>query len=384
MNIKRLLNSCSSLLFLCSIAYSSTGSAVTVTSGSLSPLLFDTEVEINKNEYCETPELNACNVSGATAGQGTFASSHISIVVGGGSNEAIGFTEDVIPVTTGAASSYTSGETIFKAPFTYNNSENTEGEFVSQGLITGTITSVGQAFSAQIGAHALFAIRAEVFDTATNEMVGGADIMGETCTTEIVNDLDIIPSPCLNHFNNTIPVSFLVSLRKGHEYELQISSSCETRFSYTGLAAWALPGLYYRIAQCTGQVNPVLDWTDPAVITTANKFSLYVGPDIEGYLAGMIAKLNNLDTTVSSRATQASLDAVALIATEINTRLVSQQAALIAKLDGIKGQVSQHDNEIKSRLLAIEANISGKLLELEAKTEEVIRLVKTPEGLRRK
>jgi hypothetical protein len=228
--MNKTLNSCLSLFFLCSIAYASAGSAtITVTSGSLSPLPFENPVEINKSEYCAAPGFNACSVVGLVFPGTGLAQSLISIVVGGVSLEA------VVPTgTVNAASSYTSGETIFKAPFIYSDSKNPNGNFVSQGLITGTITSVGRTFSAAVGAHALFAIRAEVIDTATNEIVGGADIMGETCTTETVNDFDLVPSPCLNHFNNTIPVSFLASLRNGHEYQLQISSSCETRFSYAG------------------------------------------------------------------------------------------------------------------------------------------------------
>ena len=385
MKINKLLNSYLSLLFLCSIAYSSTGSAVTVTSGSLAPLVFDTKVEINKSEYCQDPGLNTCKVAGVGPTIAPVASSYISIVVGGVSKE--------VPVASGtidAASSYTSGETIFNAPFTYSD-ESTD-EFVNQGLITGKITSVGRTFSNQAGAHALFAIRAEVFDTATNEMVGGADIMGETCTTETINDLDLIPSPCLNHFNNTIPVSFLVSLRNGHKYQLQISSSCETRFPYLGIGAIAFPLNFLRVAQCTGQVDPNIDFTDPAVITTAEKFSLYVGPDIEGYLVDLMAKLNNLDTTVSSRASQDSLNAAAA---DIVNRLELQKKDLIKEFKiinnrvslhdtDIKGQVSLHDTGIKTELIELEAKIKERLLALEAKTDEVIRLVKTPEGQRRK
>ena len=125
--MNKILNSCLSLFFLCSIAYASAGSAtITVTSGSLSPLPFENPVEINKSEYCAAPGFNACSVVGLVFPGTGLAQSLISIVVGGVSLEA------VVPTgTVNAASSYTSGETIFKAPFIYSDSKNPNGNFVS-------------------------------------------------------------------------------------------------------------------------------------------------------------------------------------------------------------------------------------------------------------
>ena len=138
---------------------------------------------------------------------------------------------------------------------------------------------------------------------------------------------DSLSPVCIDNIDETLPVNFAAKVTRGHDYELRLKARCEVHNSASAarLCAFTNEGPYNRFVEWSG-------------------FTVSVEADLVG-------QINEL------------------------TLLVEE---LQLSLDSHDGNLSQHDQDVKSLI----ASLEGKVDENNAAILESIRLLLTPQGQR--